>query len=233
MSRITRKELKSDKFALEVEHTVNFFEEHQKEIIRYVGLAIALVVVYFAVSTYRRHQQTAREAALSRAILIQETAVGAVSQNGAPSFPTQAVKDEAAVKAFTDLKNKYSGSDEAEIAQYYLGSIYADQGKFPDAEKALQEVAEKGSARYASLAKLSLAQVYFAEGKNDPARKVLEDLKAHPTLFVSADQADMALARGIMSSNPAEARKILDSLRNKPGQVGQVALTLYGQLPAQ
>ena len=35
MARITRKELKTDKFALEVEHTVNFFEEHQKEIIRY------------------------------------------------------------------------------------------------------------------------------------------------------------------------------------------------------
>jgi len=233
VARITRKELKTDKFALEVEHSLTFFEEHQKELLRYVGLAIALVVVYFAVSTYRRHQQTARESALSRAIVIQETAVGTVSQNGSPSFPTQGVKDEAAIKAFTDLKNKYSGSDEAEIGQYYLGSIYADQGKFSDAEKALDEVSQKGSARYASLAKLSLAQVYFAEGKTDQARKVLDDLKAHPTLFVSADQADMALARGIMSSNPAEARKLLDSLRNKPGQVGQVALSLYGQLPAQ
>ena len=35
VARITRKELKSDKFALEVEHTVTFFEEHQKELIRY------------------------------------------------------------------------------------------------------------------------------------------------------------------------------------------------------
>ena len=35
MSRITRKELKTDKFALEVEHTVSLFEQHRQEIIRY------------------------------------------------------------------------------------------------------------------------------------------------------------------------------------------------------
>ena len=32
MARITRKELKADKFALEVEHTVTLFEEHKREI---------------------------------------------------------------------------------------------------------------------------------------------------------------------------------------------------------
>ena len=41
MSRITRKELKTDKFALEIGHTVTFFEEHRQEIIRYGGVALA------------------------------------------------------------------------------------------------------------------------------------------------------------------------------------------------
>ena len=39
MSRITRKELKSDKFALEVSHGITLFEQHKKEISRYGTIA--------------------------------------------------------------------------------------------------------------------------------------------------------------------------------------------------
>jgi predicted negative regulator of RcsB-dependent stress response len=233
VARITRKELKTDKFALEVEHGLSFFEEHQAEIIRYGGVALAVAAILFGFFSYRRHQQTVREEALSRAIQIQETAVGPAAQGVSNSFPTQQVKDQAALKAFGDVASKYSGSDEAEIAQYYMASIHADQGNLAEAEKGFQEVAQRGNARYASLAKLSLGQVYFAEGKPDLAQKTLSDLAAHPTIFVSADQANIALARGLMATNPAEARKLLDTLKNRQGATGQVALTLYGELPAQ
>jgi predicted negative regulator of RcsB-dependent stress response len=233
VARITRKELKSDKFALEVELGLNFFEAHQAEIIRYGGIALALAAIIFGFFSYRRHQQTLREQVLSRAIQIQETSVGPPTQGASNTFPTQQVKEEAALKAFGEVASKYSGSDEAEIAQYYTASIHADQGNLPEAEKGFQEVAQKGNARYASLAKLSLGQVYFAEGKPDLAQKTLTDLAAHPTVFVSADQANIALARGLMATKPVEARKLLETLKNRQGAVGQVALTLYGELPAQ
>ncbi|MBV8730901.1 MAG: tetratricopeptide repeat protein [Acidobacteriia bacterium] len=231
MARITRKELKSDKFALEVEHSLSFFEEHRKEIVRYGGIAIAVVLVVFAILGYRGRQQAAREQALGRAIQIQEVPVGQPGPNGSSSFPTQQAKDDVALKAFGDVKSKYAGSDEAEIADYYMASIHADQGNLAEAEKGFQEVAKNGNARYASLAKLSLAEVYFGEGKNDVAEKTLRDLAAHPTVFVSAEQANLALARGIMRAKPAEARSLLDSLKNKSGAVSQAAVTLYGQLP--
>jgi Tetratricopeptide repeat-like domain len=233
VARITRKELKSDKFALEVQHGLTFFEAHQKEILRYGGIALAVIALAFGAGTYRRHQQGIRQEALGRAIQVQETSVGPVVPGGAPAFPTQQVKDEAALKAFAEVKTKYAGSDEAEISAYYTASIRADQGNMAEAEKGFLEVAQKGNERYASLAKLSLAQVYFAEGKVDQAEKTLRDLAAHPTMFVSADQANIALARGLLTTKPAEARKILDPLRNRQGATGQVALTLYGQLPPQ
>ena len=233
MARITRKELKSDKFALEVQHGLTFFEAHQKEILRYGGIALAVIALAFGAGTYRRHQQSLRQQTLARAIQVQETGVGPVVPGGASMFPTQQVKDEVAIKAFADVKAKYAGSDEAEIAAYYTASIRADQGNMAEAEKGFLEVAQKGNERYASLAKLSLAQVYFAEGKADLAEKTLRDLAAHPTMFVSADQANLALARGLLPTKPAEARKILDPLRNRQGATGQVALSLYSQLPPQ
>jgi predicted negative regulator of RcsB-dependent stress response len=233
VARITRKELKTDKFALEVEHTVNFFEEHQKELIRYGGIGLALVVLLLGWMTYSRHQHTAREAALARAIEVQESPVGPPQPGENRNFPTQESKDQAALQAFSQVTSTYSGSAEGEIAEYYLGSIRADQGKLAEAEKSFKEVADKGDARYSSLAKLSLAQIYFADGRDAQGEGLLRDLMAHPTTFVSKEQATIALARYLSVKKPAEARKLLDPLRSQPGAVGQVALSLYGQLPPQ
>jgi predicted negative regulator of RcsB-dependent stress response len=235
LARITRKELKADKFALEVEHTVSLFEEHRQEITRYGTVALVVVLLAVGFYFYRQRQHSTREAALGRAIQVQETPVGPPTpgNTSVSTFPTQQVKDQAASKVFTDLKNQYPGTPEGEIARYFLGIIQANGGNLAEAEKSLQEAASKGDEKYASLAKLSLGQVYFAQGKIDQGKKVFEDLAAHPTLFVTKEQALLAEARELMAVRPAEARKILDGLKNTPGAVSQVALTLYGQLPPQ
>jgi predicted negative regulator of RcsB-dependent stress response len=233
VARITRKELKTDKFALEVEQTFTFFEEHRQDLFRYGGAALVVIVLGAGLWLYRGNQHTAREAALGRALQVQEAAVGppAPGATTISAFPTAQVKDEAATKVFADLKSKYSGSDEADIANFYLGTIQTDQGKLAEAEKSFQEVASKGDANYASLAKLSLGEIYIAQGKVDQGQKMLEDLASHPTIFVSKEQAQLALARALSPTKPAEARKILDTLRTIPGPVGQVAIQMYVALP--
>lgn len=233
MARITRKELKADTFALEVEHTLTLFEDHKRDILRYGGIAVVVVLLVVGLLVYRGRQHTSRETALTRAILVEQTPVGAPppGATNTSAFPTQQVKDDTAVKIFTDVKNQYPGSDEGQIAQYFLGTIQANQGKLAEAEKNLQQAAQTGDAKYNSLAKLALGEVYFADGKIDQGKQVLEGLAAHPTIFVSKEQALLAEARALIPVRPAEARKILDGLRNTPGTVSQVVLTLYGQLP--
>jgi predicted negative regulator of RcsB-dependent stress response len=232
VARITRKELKTDKFALEIEHTVTLFGQHRREIVLYggAGLAVALAILGFML--YSGHRHAVREQALAKAIEIQEAPVGAAPE-GRQSFPTQDAKDLAAVKAFTDLKNQYGGSAEGEIAEYYLGAIKSDQGKLADAGKSFAEVADRGDARYSALAKMSLAQIDFADGHGDKGETILRDLIAHPSIFVSKEQATILLAQSIGPKKPAEARKLLDPLRNLPGSVGQVAIQVYGELPPQ
>jgi predicted negative regulator of RcsB-dependent stress response len=231
VARLTRKEMKTDRFALEVGQTVTFFEEHKEKISRYGGIALVVVALIVAYSVYSRHQQSAREEALSKAIQIQEAPVGGQSLAGGMTFPTQAAKDQQTQQAFGNIEKQYSGSKEAAIAAYYLASIQADEGKMATAEKGFLDVSQKGDADYASLAKLSLAQIYFSDGRDADGEKILRDLMAHPTLFVSKDQAAMTLARFIMVKKPAEARKLLDPLKTQNSQVGQLALTLLNQIP--
>jgi len=174
-----------------------------------------------------------RQQALSRAIQVQEAPVGQGSPGAPLTFPTQEAKDKEAIKVFSELAAKYSGTDEGYIAEYYLGCIAADQGKLGEADKRFSSVADSAGKQYASLAKLSLGQLYFAEGKPGPGEKMLRSLMDHPTVFVSKDQATVVLAKVLAPSNPVEARKLLDPLRAKPGAISQTAIQAYGDLPPQ
>jgi len=233
VARITRKELKSDKFALEVGQTVSFFEEHRQEILRYGAVALGAAVLIAGWLVYQKHQRAGREEALASAILVQEAPVTTTASPGALAYTTQAAKDEATTKAFSGLAAKYPGTTEGEVAQYYLGAIEADASKMAEAEKNFQEVAQHGNANFASLAKLSLAQIYYADGRDAQGEKILRDLIDHPTALVSKEQATVTLARYLIIKRPAEARKLLDPLKTIGGPVGQLVLSLYGQLPPQ
>ena len=231
MDRITRKELKTDNFALEVGQTVTFLEEHRQDIVRYGGIALAAVVLVGGYWLYTGRQHSKRQEALFRAIQVEEAPVGSPTPGQNRNFPTQEVKDDVALKAFSDLAAAYPGSQEGEIAQYYIGAIKADQGKLAESEKAFKEVADKADDKYASLAKLSLAQIYFADGRDQQGEAMLRDLMAHPTPFVSKEQATITLARYLAPKNPTEAKKLLEPLRSMPGTIGQTALMAYSELP--
>jgi len=233
VARITRKELKSDKFAQEVGLTVTFFEEHQKDVVRYGGIGLAIVLLVGGFFVYRRHEHAAREEALAMAIRIQETPVANVAVGGQSTFPTQEVKDQAAVKAFSDIEARYGGSDEAQVAEYYLGCIHSDEGKLSDAEKNFLSVANHGDKNYASLGKIALAEIYFSDGRFDQGQKILRDLMADPTVFVSKDQAAIALAKHLIGRDNAEARKLLAPIRDSQSPVASIAQSLSAQLPPQ
>ena len=155
--RITRKELKSDKFAVEVEHTVDFVTGHRRDFVRYGSIAAAVALIGVGIYFYLHHEHKVREQALADAIEIQEAPIGPANPAAPFNFPTEAAKRDAAVKAFSAMASKYSGSDEAALAKYYMGATAADQGNLADAAKLFQEAGQTGSKDYASLARLSLA----------------------------------------------------------------------------
>ena len=231
-THISRKELKQDIVAQTVEHQIDWFAKHKQTAIRGAIIAVATIVVVGGSLSYRSSQTASRQKALGEALATQLAPVGVAPPSGALSFPTEEARTLAAQKAFTKVAADFNGDDEGYLAQYYLAGMAADAGKLDDAMKKYQDVAGHASANYASVAKLAVAQLHFAQGKINEARAVLKDLAEHPTDLVSKEQVDVVLARGIAATQPEEARKLLTPLAAKAGSdIAQVAASALNEIP--
>jgi predicted negative regulator of RcsB-dependent stress response len=233
VDRKTRKNLKTDKFAQEVTTIWDWIGEHQSEVIRYGSATVAVVLIALGIFYYVRHQANVREDALAAALRIDNAGVGSNSQPGMLNFATQAEKDKAWEKAFTDLATKYRGSQEGAIAEMYLASQACDKGNLAEAERRYKDVMDSAPKAYGSMAGVALAQVYAAEGKVDQAEKLLKDYQAHPTVTVSKDAATIDLADIVAQKNPDEARKMLEPLRAARTAISRAAVQSLGDIAQQ
>ncbi|MBZ5607358.1 MAG: tetratricopeptide repeat protein [Acidobacteriia bacterium] len=234
MARLTRKELKSDKFALEVQHSVEYVSEHRQQLIRWGGIAVAVVVLMLAVYLYRSHMHSVRQEALHHAIQIQNAGIGnaAAASPYAIMYASDAERQKAAIQAFTELATKYPGTDEGAIGEFFLGTNASDQGNLAEAEKRFKLVADSGNRNYASMAKLSLAQVYASQGKLADGEKLIQSVIDHPTDLVSKESAQLALGQLLAKSDPERARKLIEPLRGSPRlNISKAAITAIAELP--
>lgn len=230
MDRLTRKELKSDRFALEVQHGLTIVSEHRQQLTRWGTVAGVVAILVLVVVLYRNYQHTVRQEALHAAQQLQNANIGPQMNEYSVSFPSQAERDKAVNKAFTELAAKYSGTDEGLIAEFFLGTNAADQGRLSEAEKRLKLVADS-STPYSSLAKVSLAQVYAGEGKQAEGEKLLQSLIDHPTPLVSKEAATIVLAEMLQTKDPQRARKLLEPLRSSQrSSVSRVAITALSDM---
>jgi predicted negative regulator of RcsB-dependent stress response len=233
LKRITRKNLKSDKFAQEVSTIWDWTGEHQGEVLRYGAIGLAVVLLAAGIFYYMRYQAGVRQEALAAALKIDGANVGGAPQPGMMQFATQDEKDKAWQKAFNDVSTKYHGTQEGAIAQMYLASAAVDKGDLASAEKGYLDVVNNAPKPYASMASIALAQTYDAEGKTAEAEKLLRDAVAHPTVTVSKEEATIQLAMLIGKSNPDEARKLLEPLRAGRTAVSRAAVQALGDLGQQ
>lgn len=216
MDRLTRKELKSDRFALEVQHSVEYVAEHRRQVVRWASIGVAVVLLIVGIFVYRNYERGVRQEKLASAMQIMNATIGQSQSDYAISYPTTAERDKAANKAFTELATKYPGTDEGVLAEFYLGTNAADAGNIDEAAKHYKVVVDEGSAPYASIAKLSLAQIYAAQGRQTEGEKLIQSVIDHPTELVSKDAATIALAKLVALKDPARARKMLEPLRGSP-----------------
>jgi len=232
VDKLTRKEMKSDKFALEVQHSVEYVTEHRQQLIRWGLPALAVVVLVAGIYFYRNHMVDVRQEALRAAMLVQNAQVGPPSPNSQTlTFPNNDERNKAVIKSWTDLANKYPGTDEGYMAHFFLGTTAADMGNLAEADKQFRAVVDSASPAYASLAKLSLAQVLASENKLPEGEKLIQSVIDHPTATVSKESATFAMVDLIRSTDPERARKLLEPLRTSTrSAVSKAAIGAYGEL---
>lgn len=229
-THLSRKELKNDALAAEVQHAVEGVAAHKNQVYLYAGAVLLVIAGYAGYSWYSSSQAAAREQALWEARKAFSATVGAPNPTGL-SFATAEEKDKAATEAFTKLADKYSSSSEGAIAMFRLASEKLDKGKTDEAASMFREITDKAPKEFSSMAKQSLAQILWQQGKTDEAKKMLEDLISSPTSFVSSDAATITLARLTAEKNPEEARKLLEKLDETRPAVSMAKIELAGQLP--
>ncbi len=212
MDRLTRKELKTDKFAQEVGHTLEYASEHRKQILRYGGAALAILIAGWGFWSYRSHQQAERFGVLASAIDAHIRPA-----EGGDAFEAERRKNVESVKRFQEVIDKYPNTREAWVALSYIASIRAEEGNTEEAEKAYLRVIESGEDSVAALARLSLGQLYANAGKVSEAEKILRPLIDKPSPFVSKEHATIALAQALAASKPDEARKLIEPLKSMKG----------------
>lgn len=234
MDRLTRKELKSDPLATEFQHSVEFVTSHRQQLIRYGGAVIVAAALGTGFYFYHRSEVASRQAALSQAIQISQANVGQPQAPELPSYPTQAAKDSAETKAFSEIAAKYSGTDEGTVAEFYLASMAADGGKLDQAEKRYRDIVDNGSGAYVSLGKIALANIYASQGKVSDAEKLVRSVIDKPTVLVSKESATIALARILAPQRPKEAMALLGPLRasNRPA-ISKTAIDAITELKLQ
>jgi predicted negative regulator of RcsB-dependent stress response len=234
VDRHTRKDLKTDKFAREVGHTFEFISEHSGDVKKYGAIAVAVIVLGLGIFFYMRHQAGVREEALTQAMRTDEATVAAnPPQPGTLNFATAEEKEKARSKAFSELVAKYNGTQEGAIAEFYLASDAVDKGNLAEAEKRYKSILDSAPKAYASMARIALANVYAAQGKDAEAEKLFRAAVANPTITVSKENATIQLATFLAKKKPAEARKLLEPLRTERTAVSRAAVQVLGEIPQQ
>lgn len=224
----TRRQLKQDQFTAAAQETYSWAVGHRGKLV-YGGIAVAVVlVIVFGGWFYLQQQDEAAGVALGHALQVYQAPVTSAGQPplpGTTSFASAQDRAKAARAEFAKVAEKYSHTNSARIARYFMGLADNEAGNTAAAEQELKEVADSGHSDVTALAKFALASLYRGQGKDAQAVTLYKDLIDHPTNTVAKSQAQLALASVYEQKQPQDARNLYQQVQkeNPDTAAGQMA----------
>jgi len=169
---LTRHELKEqlqhDQFTDSVSYALSYASSHKQRLTQGAILAVIAAAIIGGLIWFNAHRRTLRVQDLQAALAIVDAQVGPPNEY-VKTFPTQDEKVKASIKALAAVAAKDAGTREGFFAQYYLGTLKAQNNDLKGAETDLRVVANSGSES-APLAKIALAQLYINSKRTAEAR---------------------------------------------------------------
>lgn len=237
MARLTKQELKNDELGEQLGVGLDYFMHHKRPLLKWLGVAAAVVVVVIAVMLFNQHRNQAAATAFGKAMDVYHSPVVPEPPKDSPvrTFKTDKDRQEAALKEFTTVASEHGGTSLGRWAKHYIALINADLGKLPEAEKGFQELVGEGDEDLSSSSKLALAGVYMKQNKSGEAEKLLKELVEKPTRTVPKAASQMALADLYRSKNPAQAKAIYQELAKEfpETSIAEFANLKIEELPAK
>ena len=215
MARLTRHQLKQDELSQRLASGRDFVLGHKKNISLIASVSVGALAVGLGILFFIRGAQANAGAAFANALNTYHAPVLTSPPNipNLESYKTNDEKNQAALEKFNAVAKDYSRYAAGRLARYYAAVCLRELGKFPEAEKDFQAVAEQGSAQVAALAKIGLASVYEQTNRTSEAEKLYKELEANPTETVPKATALVARADLYSKTNPSEATKLYQQIQ--------------------
>lgn len=181
MDRLSRRDLKHDRFVDEIGSLSQRARDNQRFLLNITIAVVAVALIVYGIYFYRSNHEHQAQQALAAAIATIDSPLlndPANPQQTTPppgaKYKTEAERNAAAQKQFDDLKKNYSGTDAADVADLYLARLAAAKGDVAGSRKLLEAFISNhpksvlvGSARY------SLYQMRIDNGE---ANQVIAEL---------------------------------------------------------
>jgi tetratricopeptide (TPR) repeat protein len=225
----TKQALKHDQFIDTTQHGLEWASENRNTVIVAGSILVALLVIVIGGFVVYNNRSNSASVAFGGAMQEYQTPLAAPGQPvppGVKTFPSVSERAKAANKLFMAAADKYSMMPDGKTARYFGGLTYIEAGNNAAAESTLKQVASGWNSELASLAKLSLANLYRQTSRDSQAIALYNELTAKPTTSVPAGLAQLQLAEMYEAQGkPEEAKKIYAKLKDKDekGTVGMLA----------
>ena len=213
MDRSHRRQLKHDKFVDEIGTLSQSAKANQRVLYSIAGVAVLIALIGYGIYFYRSNRERKAQDALADAIATIDSPLvnpdPSAQQDPRAKFKSNAEKNPAAEKQFKALKDQYSGTDAADVADLYLARIAGSRGDTATARNLLQNFVNEhpqnvlvGAARY-SLYELRIQNGEAAQVANE----LNQELARNENQVLPPDSMLALLAHAYDAQGSAEKSK--------------------------
>ena len=215
---ILRKDLKKDEIREKFVSGVESVASHQQALWIVITAALVVALAVFGWNSYARRQTAKASVALDDALKVFQARIRTAGEPIDPvdvSYLDEKNKFTDADKKFLVVAGQYGRTKPGQMARYYAALSEAQLKQFGQAEKNLSEVITSGDESLAGLAKFQLAEVYVQENKGAQAVDLFKQLSDKPSVFVPKPMAMLALADYYRKTDPAQATKLYNQVKQE------------------
>jgi predicted negative regulator of RcsB-dependent stress response len=223
---ILRRDLKKDEIREKIVSGVESVASHQQALWLVVTAALVVALAVFGWNSYSRRQTAKASAALDDALKIFQARIRTPGDTVDPvevTYLDEKNKFTDADKKFLQVAGQYGRTKPGQVARYYAALSEAQLKQYAEAEKNLGQVVSSGDESLAGLAKFQLAEVYLQDNKGSQAVDLYKQLSDKPSIFVPKPMAMLALADYYRKTDPAQATKLYNQVKQEFPDAAQEA----------